>query len=481
MTGFDRRTVLKAGLAATGGLALGLGAGAGRESGLGGAADRPDPGQGPRRPVGAWRSCPAATPWSASGTAATACRQARGRSPPGRPPGRVQPGVLGGGERPARPGAAPGLQHQQVGLRLPLDVATTTGSCGSATPASGFGKRELVLGGIPMNLHHNGGGLAFGPDGLLYASTGDGEVGDRAQSRTLARRQGPAADPRGRRPRGQPVRQPRLVDGAPQRGGHHLRPARHAVGQRVRREGDRRAQPDRARRQLRLAAASRAATATAASATRSPSGRRRRPARRPASPSRTAGPGSAPCAASASTPSCCAAPTRAASAGTSPAGSVGSGRSSGLRTGRSGSPRPTGTGARRQARATTGSSGSPSADRRVEAPDSSARCCPCDNGGVTPAATTTSPASATALRIGPFVVSPPVVLAPMAGITNQPFRTLCREYGGGLYVSEMITTRALVERDPETMRLIEFGPQESPRSLQLYGVDPARGPARRSR
>jgi nifR3 family TIM-barrel protein len=89
------------------------------------------------------------------------------------------------------------------------------------------------------------------------------------------------------------------------------------------------------------------------------------------------------------------------------------------------------------------------------------------------AATATTPASATALRIGPFVVSPPVVLAPMAGITNQPFRTLCREYGGGLYVSEMITTRALVERDPETMRLIEFGPQESPRSLQLYGVDPA--------
>ena len=63
---------------------------------------------------------------------------------------------------------------------------------------------------------------------------------------------------------------------------------------------------------------------------------------------------------------------------------------------------------------------------------------------MTPAATTTIPASATALRIGPFVVSPPVVLAPMAGITNQPFRTLCREYGGGLYVSEMITTRALV-------------------------------------
>ena len=76
------------------------------------------------------------------------------------------------------------------------------------------------------------------------------------------------------------------------------------------------------------------------------------------------------------------------------------------------------------------------------------------------------------LRIGPHVVTPPVVLAPMAGITNSPFRRLCRSYGGGLYVSEMITTRALVERDPETMRLIEFGPDEWPRSLQLYGVDP---------
>ncbi|HEU4912344.1 MAG TPA: tRNA dihydrouridine synthase DusB [Actinomycetes bacterium] len=76
------------------------------------------------------------------------------------------------------------------------------------------------------------------------------------------------------------------------------------------------------------------------------------------------------------------------------------------------------------------------------------------------------------LRIGPLQVGPPVVLAPMAGITNSPFRRLCREYGGGLYVSEMITTRALVERDAETMRLIEFAPDETPRSLQLYGVDP---------
>ena len=85
---------------------------------------------------------------------------------------------------------------------------------------------------------------------------------------------------------------------------------------------------------------------------------------------------------------------------------------------------------------------------------------------------TTNGSVAAPLRIGPHAVSPPVVLAPMAGITNSPFRRLCRQYGGGLYVSEMITTRALVERDAETMRLIEFAPDESPRSLQLYGVDP---------
>ena len=91
---------------------------------------------------------------------------------------------------------------------------------------------------------------------------------------------------------------------------------------------------------------------------------------------------------------------------------------------------------------------------------------------MTAAAPTTDAPVDGGLRIGPYPVWPPVVLAPMAGITNQPFRTLCREYGGGLYVSEMITTRALVERDPETMRLIEFGPGEHPRSLQLYGVDP---------
>ena len=76
------------------------------------------------------------------------------------------------------------------------------------------------------------------------------------------------------------------------------------------------------------------------------------------------------------------------------------------------------------------------------------------------------------LRIGPLRVDPPVVLAPMAGVTNAPFRRLCRRFGAGLYVSEMITARALVERNRRTLHLADFAPDEKPRSLQLYGVDP---------
>jgi nifR3 family TIM-barrel protein len=77
------------------------------------------------------------------------------------------------------------------------------------------------------------------------------------------------------------------------------------------------------------------------------------------------------------------------------------------------------------------------------------------------------------LRFGnKLTISPPVVLAPMAGVTNYPFRTLCRRYGAGLYVSEMITARPLVEGNQKTLKLADFGEEEAPRSLQLYGVDP---------
>ncbi len=76
------------------------------------------------------------------------------------------------------------------------------------------------------------------------------------------------------------------------------------------------------------------------------------------------------------------------------------------------------------------------------------------------------------LASGDHLIDPSVVLAPMAGITNAPFRTLCREQGAGLFVSEMVTARALIERRPETMRMIVPGKDEWPRSVQLYSVDP---------
>ena len=106
--------------------------------------------------------------------------------------------------------------------------------------------------------------------------------------------------------------------------------------------------------------------------------------------------------------------------------------------------------------------------------------------------------SASSLRVGPLVLGTPVVLAPMAGVTNASFRRLCREAGesalppalvpahpgplrldddhqwapAGLYVTEMVTTRALVERNEKTLAMVRTDPSERVRSIQLYGVDP---------
>ena len=86
--------------------------------------------------------------------------------------------------------------------------------------------------------------------------------------------------------------------------------------------------------------------------------------------------------------------------------------------------------------------------------------------------TTVQPTRKPALQYGKIAIDIPVVLAPMAGITNTAYRRLCRAFGGGLFVSEMVTSRALVERSEESMRLIGHHESETNRSVQLYGVDP---------
>ena len=78
----------------------------------------------------------------------------------------------------------------------------------------------------------------------------------------------------------------------------------------------------------------------------------------------------------------------------------------------------------------------------------------------------------TSLTLGSLTVETPVVLAPMAGITNAAYRRLCAEQGAGLYVCEMITSRGLVERDETTLKMLVFDDLEKIRSVQLYGTDP---------
>ena len=77
------------------------------------------------------------------------------------------------------------------------------------------------------------------------------------------------------------------------------------------------------------------------------------------------------------------------------------------------------------------------------------------------------------LRLGNFTPSAPVVLAPMAGVTNAPFRTMCRRFAPGLvYVNEMVMVAAVVHRNPKTEQMMTFAADEQPRSLQIYGSDP---------
>ena len=76
------------------------------------------------------------------------------------------------------------------------------------------------------------------------------------------------------------------------------------------------------------------------------------------------------------------------------------------------------------------------------------------------------------LTIGPIALDPPVVLAPMAGVTNAAFRGLCRRFGDGLFVSEMVSARGLVERDAKSFSFVQWPDNDARRSVQLYGVEP---------
>ena len=78
------------------------------------------------------------------------------------------------------------------------------------------------------------------------------------------------------------------------------------------------------------------------------------------------------------------------------------------------------------------------------------------------------------MKIGDHTLAAPVVLAPMAGVTNAAFRSICRQHASGLvYVNEMVMAAAIVHRNDKTMRMMSFAPDENPRSLQIYGSDPA--------
>jgi nifR3 family TIM-barrel protein len=77
------------------------------------------------------------------------------------------------------------------------------------------------------------------------------------------------------------------------------------------------------------------------------------------------------------------------------------------------------------------------------------------------------------MRIGTYTPAAPVVLAPMAGVTNAPFRAMCRQFAPGLvYVNEMVMATAVVHGNTKTERMMTFGADEQPRSLQIYGSDP---------
>ena len=78
----------------------------------------------------------------------------------------------------------------------------------------------------------------------------------------------------------------------------------------------------------------------------------------------------------------------------------------------------------------------------------------------------------TQMRIGPYNLNNNLILAPMAGITDRPYRQLCREMGAGMAVSEMVSSNSLLWGSEKTRRRADHSGEEEPRSVQIMGADP---------
>lgn len=76
------------------------------------------------------------------------------------------------------------------------------------------------------------------------------------------------------------------------------------------------------------------------------------------------------------------------------------------------------------------------------------------------------------LQIGNVTLENNLILAPMAGVTDLPFRLLCKEKGAGLLCMEMVSAKAILYKNKNTQALLEIDPRENPVSLQLFGSDP---------
>ena len=76
------------------------------------------------------------------------------------------------------------------------------------------------------------------------------------------------------------------------------------------------------------------------------------------------------------------------------------------------------------------------------------------------------------LKIGNVTLENNLILAPMAGVTDLPFRLLCRRLGAGLLCMEMVSAKAIYYKNKNTELLMEIHPEEHPVSLQLFGSDP---------